>query len=198
MFSGIIQAVGTIEKIDDREIDKRLSIDVGSLDLSDLKIGDSIAVNGVCLSMIETIKTQFVADISTETLSCTTLGEMDVGSHVNLEKALRLSDRINGHLVSGHVDGVGIVQQRVADGRSERYIIETPETLSRYICKKGSICIDGISLTVNDVNESTFSVNIIPHTLQATTLGDCVAGKHVNLEVDIIARYLDSLVGKRK
>ena len=198
MFSGIIQAVGTIEKIEDCENDKRLSIDTGNLDLYDLKIGDSIAVNGVCLSVIEIFKHIIVADVSTETLSCTTLGELEVRSPVNLEKALRLSDRLNGHLVSGHIDGIGVVQQRIADGRSERFIIEMPEKLSRYICKKGSICVDGISLTVNDANDSTFSVNIIPHTLQETALGDCVSGKHVNIEIDIIARYLDSLVGTHK
>ena len=198
MFSGIIQAVGTIEKIEDCDNDKRLSINTGSLDLSDLKIGDSIAANGVCLSIIEIFKNIIVADVSTETLSCTTLGELEVRSPVNLEKALRLSDRLNGHLVSGHVDGIGVVQERIADGRSERFIIEIPAKLGRYICKKGSICVDGISLTVNDTNDSTFSVNIIPHTLQETTLGDCVSGKHVNIEIDIIARYLDSLVRTHK
>ena len=193
MFSGIIEAVGNITEIEDRSGDRRFSVNTGKLDLSDLRVGHSIAVNGVCLSVVELDHNGFVADVSGETLSCTTFTTLVAGSKVNLEKSLRLSDRLNGHLVSGHVDGVGAIRERAADARSEKFVIETPKELLKYICKKGSVCIDGVSLTVNETDATSFTVNIIPHTLQETTFTDFRTGTKVNIEVDIIARYLESL-----
>ena len=198
MFTGIIQAIGNITEIEDRDVDKRFKINAGKLDLSDLKTGESIAVNGTCLTIIELFDAGFYADVSGETLSCTTFCTLDAGSRVNLEKALQLSSRLDGHLVSGHIDAVGTVKQRSSDGRSEQYVFDIPDELQRYVCKKGSISVDGVSLTVNDVNGASFSVNIIPHTLQETTFADYTEGDRVNIEVDIIARYLDSLFESSK
>ncbi len=193
MFTGIIEAVGSIAKMEDCNGDRRYSILAGKLDLSDLSVGHSIAVNGVCLSIVELHNDRFVADVSIETLSCTTFDTLVEGSRVNLEKSLQFSDRLNGHLVSGHVDGVGMIRKRTTDARSERFVIETTEKLLKYICNKGSVCIDGVSLTVNETDASSFMVNIIPHTLQETTFRDFREGTKVNIEVDIIARYLESL-----
>ena len=194
MFSGIIEAVGLVANINDHGGDKRITISASDLDLSDVKPGNSIAVNGVCLSVVATADGEFAADVSTETLSCTTLALLRIGDAVNLEKALRVTDRLHGHLVTGHVDGVGSVRERVSDARSERLVIECPPELLRYISTKGSVCVDGVSLTVNEKHESGFAVNIIPHTLAHTIMADYHAGARVNIEVDIIARYLESMV----
>jgi len=194
MFTGIIQAVGKIKGIEQQQGDVRLTVETADLDLSDAQLGDSIAVNGVCLTAIELMPEQFVADVSNKTLSTTTMGDITVGSPVNLECALQAQTRLGGHLVSGHVDGVGRVIERKADARSIRFTFSLPKDLARYVAQKGSICIDGISLTVNKVDDSSFSVNIVPHTLEMTTLGYREVGDAVNLEVDVIARYLERLM----
>ena len=194
MFTGIIQATGSITRMESRNGDMRLSIATGKLDLSDVVTGDSIAVNGVCLTAVELPGDGFSADVSNETLALTTLGNLKVGSRVNLEKALTLSARLGGHLVSGHVDGIGTVIERSPDARSERFVIEAPQVLARYIAQKGSVCVDGTSLTVNKVDGARFELNIVPHTLQETIIGDYAAGSEVNLEVDLIARYLERLM----
>jgi len=194
MFTGIIEAIGKIELIEDIDSDKRFIITSGSLNLSDVQRGDSISVNGVCLTVVDLQEKGFSTDVSVETLSCTTFNELAVGDQVNLEKALQLSSRLSGHMVSGHVDGKGTIQKKVTDARSERFEINFPAELRKYICKKGSICIDGVSLTINDVDESTFSVNIIPHTNVETIFSEYIEGKSVNLEVDIVARYMESLM----
>lgn len=194
MFTGIIEAVGTIRRIDARGADARMHIGTGKLDLGDVVIGDSIATNGVCLTAVELTGDGFWADVSGETLSRTTLGDLAVGSEVNLEKALTPATRLGGHLVSGHVDGVGQVVERSDDGRSVRFRIQAPDALARYIATKGSICVDGVSLTVNAVDGAVFDLNIVPHTLAETTLRHYRTGTRVNLEVDIIARYLERLL----
>lgn len=194
MFTGIIQAQGTIADMQPRSGDMRLQINTGKLDLGDVSLGDSIAVNGVCLTAVELTEKSFSADVSNETLLLTSLGELKSGSPVNLEKALTLSTRLGGHLVSGHVDGVGTVISRSDDGRSVRFVIEAPAILARYIAHKGSICVDGTSLTVNAVDGARFKLNIVPHTLKETIMGGYQAGSEVNLEVDLIARYLERLV----
>lgn len=194
MFTGIIEAIGSIVLIERIDSDKRFVFNTESLDLSDVKLGDSISVNGVCLSVVELQVTGFSADVSVETLSCTTFNEFETGEKVNFEKALLLSSRLSGHMVSGHVDGKGIIQKKTADARSERFEIKFPAELGKYICKKGSICVDGVSLTINEVDEATFSVNIIPHTNEETIFSNYVEGKQVNLEVDIVARYMESLI----
>jgi len=194
MFTGIIEAIGLIVLIERIDSDKRFVFNTESLDLSDVKLGDSISVNGVCLSVVELQVTGFSADVSVETLSCTTFNEFETGEKVNFEKALLLSSRLSGHMVNGHVDGKGIIQKKTADARSERFEIKFPAELGKYICKKGSICVDGVSLTINEVDEVTFSVNIIPHTNEETIFSNYVEGKQVNLEVDIVARYMESLI----
>jgi len=194
MFTGIIEAIGKIELIEDIGSDKRFIITSGSLNLSDVQPGDSISVNGVCLTVVDLQEKGFSTDVSVETLSCTTFNELVAGDQVNLEKALQLSSRLSGHMVSGHVDGKGTIQKKLTDARSERFEINFPAELGKYICKKGSICIDGVSLTINDVDESTFSVNIIPHTNVETIFSEYIEGKSVNLEVDIVARYMESLM----
>jgi riboflavin synthase len=198
MFSGIIEAVGHVAKIEDHAGDKRITFSAGNLDLSDVNPGNSIAINGVCLSVVATADKELAADLSAETLSCTTLGSLRAGAAVNLEKALCLMDRLHGHLVTGHVDGVGNVRQRVTDARSERLVFECPVGLLRYISTKGSVCVDGVSLTVNEKYASGFGVNIIPHTLENTIMADYQPGTRVNIEVDIIARYLESLGQREK
>ena len=194
MFTGIIQARGTIGAMEQRGGDMRLRIRTGKLDLTDLALGDSIAVNGVCLTAVALPGDGFVADVSNETLSLTSLGQLTVGSAVNLEKALTLSTRLGGHLVSGHVDGLGEVVSLREDGRSWRFVIAAPASLARYIAQKGSICVDGTSLTVNAVNGCQFELNIVPHTLQETIMQQYQVGTKVNLEVDLIARYLERLL----
>jgi riboflavin synthase len=194
MFTGIIEAVGRIEAIEPKGVDSRLQIASGRLDLSDVAIGDSIAVSGVCLTVVQRSDRGFWADVSGETLSKTVLGQLARGAKVNLEKALTPTTRLGGHLVSGHVDGVGQVVERFDEGRSVRFRFRAPEDITRYIAPKGSICIDGVSLTVNEVDGFVFGVNIVPHTLEETTIDAYLAGTHVNLEVDIIARYLERLL----
>jgi riboflavin synthase len=194
MFTGIIEAIGEIKRVEQQQGDVRLTISTKGLDLSDAQLGDSIAVNGVCLTAIELTPEQFVADVSNETLSATTMSNIKAGSAVNLECALQAQTRLGGHMVSGHVDGVGQVIERKADARSVRFTFAMPEEISRYVAQKGSICIDGISLTVNTVDDRSFSVNIVPHTLEMTTLGNRKVGDAVNLEVDVIARYLERLM----
>lgn len=194
MFTGIIQSIGTVAAKQPRGSDMRLRIQTGKLDLGDVQLGDSIAVNGVCLTAVELPGDGFWADVSGETLKRTGTGKLDIGSRVNLEKALTPTTRLGGHLVSGHVDGVGRVVQRYDDGRSVRFHIQAPDELARYIAEKGSICVDGISLTVNAVQGAEFQLNIVPHTLQETIMGAYQAGTEVNLEVDLIARYLERLV----
>ena len=194
MFTGIIQATGSLRALEQRDGDARLTIAVGQLDMGDVVLGDSIAVNGVCLTAVEFDAHSFVADVSGETLACTTLGDLSPGARVNLEKALTPTTRLGGHLVSGHVDGVGEVLRRWSDARSERFRIRAPGGLAKYIAEKGSICVDGISLTVNRVEGAEFELNIVPHTLSETTMGEFAAGRRVNLEVDVIARYLERLL----
>ncbi len=194
MFTGIIQAVGRIAAQQDRGGDVRLRLHTAELPLADVQLGDSIAVNGICLTAVELTGDGFAADVSRETLSHSTLGELAVGAPVNLEKALTLSTPLGGHLVSGHVDGVGQVLERRPEGRSEHFRIQAPAAIARYIAAKGSICIDGVSLTVNRLNGAEFELNIVPHTLEQTTLTHLKAGARVNLEADVVARYLERLL----
>ncbi|MDH5435332.1 MAG: riboflavin synthase [Gammaproteobacteria bacterium] len=194
MFTGIIQAMGTIEALKKSGDDVSLQINTGKLDLADVQPGDSIAVNGVCLTAVALPGNGFRADVSGETLSLTTLGDLKAGSKVNLEKALTPTTRLGGHLVSGHVDGMGEIVRRWDEGKSVRFIIKAPNELAKYIAFKGSITVDGISLTVNKVNGTEFELNIVPHTLQETIMGEYQAGRRVNLEVDLIARYLERLI----
>lgn len=194
MFTGIIETIGKILSIEKKDKDSRFIFDTGSMTLEDMNVGDSIAVNGTCLSIIEKDEHSFIADLSGETLGLTTFSNLKEDSLVNLEKAMRLSDRINGHLVSGHVDGIGKIIAKQDEGRSIRFEIESPVVLKKYISKKGSVTVDGVSLTVNDVNENVFSVNIIPHTLSETIFSEYKIDTKVNLEVDQIARYLEKLI----
>jgi riboflavin synthase len=194
MFTGIVQSVGEIRRLESRGGDARLWIRTGKLPMSDVALGDSIAVNGVCLTAVALVSDGFSADCSRETLSLTTLGDVGPGSPVNLEKALTLSTPLGGHLVSGHVDGVGRVLERREDARAWRLRIEAPAGLARYIAHKGSICVDGVSLTVNAVDGAVFDLAIVPHTLEETIIVHYQAGTLVNLEVDLIARYLERLM----
>lgn len=197
MFTGIIQAVGRVAAIERRGADARLHI--AGLPLPDGALGalgESIAVSGVCLTAVAFSADGFAADVSGETLACTTLGDWTVGQAVNLERALAVGDRLGGHIVSGHVDGVGEVVSRRPDGRSERFTLRAPAALARYIAAKGSITVDGVSLTVNTVAGAEFGVNIVPHTLAHTSLDALRAGSRVNLEVDLLARYLERLLGR--
>lgn len=194
MFTGIILAIGHIAAIQAKGGDCRLTIDTGKLSLKDCQLGDSIAVNGVCLTAVGLGVQHFCADISNETLSRTILKSAKVGTPVNLELALMPTSRLGGHIVSGHVDGIGKVIEKKSDARSIRFTVKAPDNLAKYIAEKGSICINGISLTVNNVDGAAFSVNIVPHTLQETTLGRTEAGTEVNLEVDLLARYLERLM----
>ena len=194
MFTGIIQDVGQVAALEQAGGDARLRIRTGGLDLARVGIGDSIATSGVCLTAVALPGDGFVADVSGETLSRTVIGDLVVGDPVNLELALTPATPLGGHLVSGHVDGVGEVTARREDARSVRLTVATPPELARYVAAKGSICVDGVSLTVNAVDGAAFELNIVPHTLQATTLGGFRPGRRVNLEVDVIARYLERLL----
>jgi riboflavin synthase len=194
MFTGIIQSVGKIAALDTRGGDASVRISCGKLDMSEVNTGDSIAVSGVCLTVVEHSAAGFTADVSGETLSRTTLGRLRTGDAVNLEKALTLSTPLGGHLVSGHVDGVGVVVNRREVARSVQFRIRAPETLAKYIAEKGSVCVDGVSLTVNAIHGAEFEVNIVPHTLAETTLGTIKEDSEVNLEVDVVARYLERLM----
>ncbi len=194
MFTGIIQAVGSIVDAVPQNGDLRLQVQTGSLDLADVELGDSIATNGVCLTVVSLPGDGFVADVSRETLDLTTTGTLGPGDAVNLEKALTATTRLGGHIVSGHVDGIGEVVSRHSDARSERFRLKAPDNLAKYIAHKGSICVDGTSLTVNRVEGAEFELNIVPHTLENTIFGDYKSGTQVNLEVDVIARYLERLI----
>jgi riboflavin synthase len=198
MFSGIIAAIGQITRLIPRNDEMsavRLTIDAGRLGLDDVTVGDSIACNGVCLTVVEKRDNSFCADVSPETLSCT-FG-LDAPGPINLEKALRLADRLGGHLVSGHIDGVGEVLRFDPVGDDRLLEIRAPEALARYIARKGSIAVNGVSLTTNSVSGACFSINLIPHTLTATTLGSLQPGDRVNLEIDLIARYCERMLEYR-
>lgn len=195
MFTGIVQDMGRIVALEPRDGDVRLRVAVERLPLDAVRSGDSIAVSGVCLTVVEHDARGFAADVSNETLSLTTLGDLAPGSRVNLEPALRAGDPLGGHLVSGHVDGIGRVVSLAQDARSWRIRFEAPPGLARYIARKGSIAIDGVSLTVNEVEGSEFGINIIPHTFEVTTIGGYAPGRRVNLEIDAIARYVERLMG---
>jgi riboflavin synthase len=197
MFTGIIAATGTIASIRDSGGDWRIRVQSDALDFSDVATGDSIAVSGVCLTALDITQNSFEADVSRETLACTTMRDLRGGTLVNLEKALMPQSHLGGHIVSGHVDGIGELVSRKPDARSERLVFRVPNELARYIAHKGSVCIDGVSLTVNEVSGDTFGVNIIPHTAECTTLHLYKPGRKVNVEVDVISRYLERLLEGR-
>lgn len=194
MFTGIIEAIGHITSIQAKQGDLQLRIHAATLDMSDVKLGDSIATNGVCLTVISVHENGFSADVSRESLAHTQIGSWQVGHQVNLEKALLPTSRMGGHIVSGHVDGVGQVRQRQHDARSLRLTVSVPEPLRKYIAAKGSITVDGVSLTANALTEDGFELNIVPHTAAQTTLLHAQVGQQVHLEVDMIARYLEQLL----
>ena len=198
MFTGIIQSKGNIKEILSSREGARLKINTNALDLSDSKVGDSIAVDGVCLTVTQLSGDGFAADVSIETLACTTFSGLKQEQEVNLEKSLRANQGIDGHLVSGHVDGIGSVSSVEKDGDSVRIQIEAQNDIVKYIAKKGSICINGVSLTVNRVVKNIFDVNIVPHTLSATTLADLSLNSNVNLEIDQIARYVERLLSQNE
>ncbi|MBB1269135.1 riboflavin synthase [Shewanella sp. SR44-3] len=195
MFTGIIEALGTLTKVERHGQDIRLTVDSGKLDLSDVKLGDSIATNGVCLTVVQCLKQGYMADVSGETVALTGFARYKVGQKVNLEKALTATTRLGGHMVSGHVDGMAEVMQRQARGKAIEFWLKAPSELARYIAHKGSVTIDGVSLTVNEVDGDSFRLTIVPHTAGETTLLDLNVGDQVNLEVDLIARYLERLMG---
>jgi riboflavin synthase len=194
MFTGIVQGVGRIRAVEARGGDVTLWIETGPVSLADVQVGGSIAVSGACLTATQLEAHAFSADVSRETLSLTTLGSATTGTPVNIEKALQAGQALGGHYVTGHVDGVGQVISRHDDARSVRVEFEVPPELARYVARKGSICVDGVSLTVNGVSGPRFDVNLVPHTLELTTLGGYRSGTRVNLEVDIIARYLERML----
>ena len=198
MFTGIIQSKGSIKEILSSKEGARFTINTNALDLSDSKVGDSIAVDGVCLTATQVSGEWFSADVSNETLACTTFSGFKQGQDVNLERSLRFNQGIDGHLVSGHVDGVGSVSSVEKDGDSVRIYIKVQSDIAKYIAKKGSICINGVSLTVNSVVKNSFDVKIVPHTLSATTLGDLSLNSNVNLEIDQIARYVERLLSQNE
>lgn len=196
MFTGIIKAKGSITAMQKQGGDVRMTVSSDGLPWSDFEIGESISVNGVCLTAVALHDNGFDTDVSVETLDVTALGDLTTGSHVNLEPALGVGERLGGHLVSGHVDCVGSVTSRSADARSIRLAIEIPAEYSRYIAKKGSVCVDGVSLTINEVSGNTFESNIIPHTADTTIIDGYAVGTAVNVEVDMLARYIERLLGK--
>ena len=194
MFTGIIEATGHIRAIRRSGTDAVLTIDTGKLDLSDVKLGDSIATNGVCLTVTGLGKQSFDADVSGETIKRTTFADLQTGAKVNLEKAMLLTTRLGGHLVSGHVDGIGRITDKQPMGNAVEYWVEAPDDIGKYIAEKGSITVDGISLTVNDVRGNAFKLTIVPHTSEQTTMTEFAPGTRVNLEVDVIARYVERLM----
>jgi riboflavin synthase len=198
MFTGLIEGVGSLATREMRGGDARLRVNVGTLRFDDVRIGESIAVNGVCLTAVAFDATSFEADASNETLALTTLGGLPVGAALNLERAMRPHDRLGGHLVSGHVDGVGHVLRIEPDARAQRWTFAAPTSLLRYIAQKGSICIDGVSLTVNAVDAAGFEVALIPHTIAHTAFAQTAVGDAVNLEVDLVARYVERLLQARE
>lgn len=194
MFTGIIEAIGEIAELQPKGGDLRVRVRTGKLDLSDVQLGDSIATNGVCLTVVDLPGDGYWADVSAETLNVATVGEWKKGDRVNLEKALTPQTRLGGHIVSGHVDGIGEVVWRKSEARAERFRLRAPDGLAKYIAHKGSITVDGTSLTVNAVDGAEFELTIVPHTLQETVMDTYRAGTRVNLEVDLIARYLERLL----
>jgi riboflavin synthase len=192
MFTGIVQALGRVAALDGNALGARLRIDAGGLDMTDVALGDSIAVDGCCLTVVQFDAGGFAADVSRETFDCT--AGFAAGARVNLEKALRAGDRLGGHLVTGHVDGVGDVVSITADGDSRRFEFRLPIDLAKYVARKGSVTVNGVSLTVNASGPDRFQVNLIPHTLSVTNLGALRAGDRVNLEVDLIARYVERML----
>ncbi|MBT8101894.1 MAG: riboflavin synthase [Gammaproteobacteria bacterium] len=196
MFTGIIKAKGRVTAINRKGGDVRLTVQSSDLPWSDYETGESIAVNGVCLTAVQFHADGFDTDVSVETLDVTDLGDLKVGSPVNLEPAISLGERLGGHLVSGHVDCTGTVTSRSSDARSIRLVIEIPAEYSRYIAKKGSVCVDGVSLTINEVSGNSFELNIIPHTTEVTIIDDYTVGTVVNVEVDMMARYIERLLQK--
>ncbi len=194
MFTGIVQSLGTLSAREARDGDERLTIDAPGLDPARLQLGDSVAVAGVCLTVAERAPHGFIADVSRETLALTTIGAWRVGERVNLEAALRASDPLGGHLVLGHVDGRAELLERRIDARSQRLRFRAPDGLQRYLARKGAVALDGVSLTVNDVDGTAFGVNLVPFTLAATTLVQLQPGAQVNLEVDLMARYAERLL----
>ena len=197
MFTGIIEGIGRLAVCEPRGGDMRFTFATGSLPFEQVQLGESIAVNGVCLTVIAFDAGWFQADASTETLGLTTLGSLEVGAALNLERAMRPSDRLGGHLVSGHVDGIGQVLSVHQDARAQRWRFAAPRGLARYIAKKGSICVDGVSLTVNEVDADSFEVALIPHTVEHTRFSEITVGAMVNLEIDLVARYVERLLGER-
>jgi riboflavin synthase len=195
LFTGIIEGVGHVAARDTLGGDVRFTFNVGSLPFDAVQLGESIAINGVCLTVIAFDAATFQADASTETLGLTTLGQLADGAVINLERAMRPTDRLGGHLVSGHVDGLGQVLSIHDDARAQRWRFAAPAALLRYIAKKGSICVDGVSLTVNDVDASGFEVALIPHTVAHTAFAATGVGSAVNLEIDLVARYVEKLIG---
>ena len=195
MFTGIVEGTGRLAASENRGGDARLTIEVGSLPFADVQLGESISVNGVCLTVVAFDTNSFEADASNETLSLTTLGNLPVGAMLNLERAMRPTDRLGGHLVSGHVDGIGKVLDIRQDARAQRWRFAAPPALLRYIAKKGSICVDGVSLTVNEVDAAGFEVALIPHTVSNTAFAQTSVGDAVNLEIDLVARYVERLLG---
>lgn len=194
MFTGIIESIGSIRSLTPKGGDVRVYVETGKLDLDDVKLGDSIAVNGVCLTAVELPGDGFWADVSRETLDCTAFSDLKSGSRVNLEKALTPTTRLGGHLVSGHVDGVGEIISRSDNARAIQFRVRAPKELAKYVAHKGSITVDGTSLTVNAVDGAEFELTIVPHTLAETIMADYRAGRRVNLEVDLLARYLERLL----
>ena len=194
MFTGIIQAKGRVKDITNSDKGAVFVFDSDSLDMSSVSIGDSIAVNGVCLTVIDFCDSNFSVDVSQETLDCSIFDKLQKGQNVNLEKSLRLNQGIDGHLVSGHVDGIGKVDSIYAEGESTRINILIGQSLEKYVAKKGSICINGVSLTVNSIENNIIGINIVPHTFAVTTFGELEVGARVNIEIDIIARHLEKLI----
>jgi riboflavin synthase len=194
MFTGIVQDVGRVLELQQLGGDTRLTVGVDRLELARSVIGDSIAVAGVCLTAVALEPRAFSVDVSRETLAFTTIGDWRVGQRVNLEPALRAGDALGGHLVSGHIDGVAEVRARMDEARSQRFRLRVPQPLARYVARKGSVALDGVSLTVNTVEQQEFEVNLIPHTLAMTTLAGLAVGDRVNIEVDLIARYTERLL----
>ncbi|HVX03622.1 MAG TPA: riboflavin synthase [Rhodanobacteraceae bacterium] len=198
MFTGIIQSTGRVTRSEPRGGDLRFSVVAPEFDASDVALGDSVAVSGCCLTVVARDGDTLAFDVSNESLALTTLGSLGIGDRVNLEKALRLADRLGGHLVSGHVDGVGGIVSIEPDARSQRWRIAAPQGLMHYIAAKGSVCVDGVSLTVNAVDGDAFEVNLVPHTVAHTTFADRRVGDRVNLEIDMLARYVERLLVARE
>jgi len=194
MFTGIVKAKGCIDRIETRGGDKRLTVVSPDIAWKEFVIGESISVNGICLTAVALTESGFESDVSIETLDVTALGDLKVGHKVNLEPSVSLGERLGGHLVTGHVDCVGSVDSIYRDARSIRLVVRIPDSYNRYVAKKGSVCVDGVSLTVNEVSDYGFEVNVIPHTAEVTVIGGYTGGTRVNIEVDIVARYLERLI----